>query len=352
MKKVAMIITLVTILAVAVLSAGIYIYYTSPVGNDSKVIINIKKGDTYSNLSKTLYEKKLIKSEIFYKIYLKTNNIEPLIAGEHELNSNMNLKEIINTLSSNALEKSIRLTFKEGFNIRNFVKTITSNTNITEDEIYAKLKDQTFLNTLITKYWFISAEILDTDIYFPLEGYLYPDTYDFGENFTIEQIFTKMLDNTEAKLEENKQSIKSNEYTFHEILTLASIIELEASNKDVKPKIAGVFYNRLNNNISLGSDVTTYYAAGIDMGDRDLYKSELEDYNAYNTRSSKMAGKLPAGPICSPDILSIKAALSPVIENNYYFVADKDGKVYFTENYNDHLAIIKKLKDEGKWFIY
>lgn len=352
MKKVAMIITLVTILALAVLAAGVYINFTSPVGGNKSVVLNIKSGDTYSNISETLYENKLIKSEIFYKIYLKTNNIEPLIAGEHVLNSDMNLKEIINTLSSNALEKSIKLTFKEGFNIRSFVETITKNTNITEDEIYAKLKDQAFLNTLITKYWFISAEILDTDIYFPLEGYLYPDTYEFGENFTIEQIFNKMLDNTEIKLEDNKEAIKTNEYTFHEILTLASITELEANNKSERAKVAGVFYNRLNHNISLGSDVTTYYAAGIDMGDRDLYKSELEDFNAYNTRSSKMAGKLPAGPICAPDITSITAALNPVIENNYYFVADKFGKVYYTENYNDHLAIIKKLKDEGKWFTY
>ena len=350
MKKVAMIITLVTILALAVLSAGIYVYYTSPVGTNKIVTINIEKGDTYSNISKTLYDNKLIKSEIFYKIYLKTNNIEPLIAGKHELNSNMNLKEIVNTLSSNSLEKSIRLTFKEGFNIRHFVGNITKNTNITEDEIYAKLKDQAFLNSLITKYWFISAEILNTNIYFPLEGYLYPDTYDFGENFTIEQIFLKILDNTELKLEPLKESIKTNDYTYHELLTLASIVDLEAIDK--RQEVAGVFYNRLNHNISLGSDVTTYYAAGIDMGDRDLYKSELEDFNAYNTRSSKMAGKLPAGPICNPRIASIEAVLNPIIGNNYYFVADKNGKVYFTENYNDHLALIKSLKDKNLWFTY
>ena len=86
--------------------------------------------------------------------------------------------------------------------------------------------------------------------------------------------------------------LEENKYSIHQILTLASIVELEANTKEDRELVAGVFYNRLNHHISLGSDVTTYYAIGIDLSERDLYASEINDINAYNTRPSAMAGKL------------------------------------------------------------
>ena len=83
------------------------------------------------------------------------------------------------------------------------------------------------------------------------------------------------------------------------MLSLASMIELEAKNAEDRAEVSGVFYNRLNKNMSLGSDVTTYYAYKVDMGERDLYMSEINGYNPYNTRGPRMEGKLPIGPISS-----------------------------------------------------
>ena len=117
-------------------------------------------------------------------------------------------------------------------------------------------------------------------------------------------------------------------------------------------KVAGVFYNRLNSNLNLGSDVTTYYGIKVDMNERDLYKDEVNAYNAYNTRSSKMAGKLPIGPICNPSIKSIIAVLNPTKSNYYYFVADKNKKTYYSKTYNEHLNTISKLKSQGLWYEY
>ena len=116
--------------------------------------------------------------------------------------------------------------------------------------------------------------------------------------------------------------------------------------------MAGVFYNRLNSNWSLGSDVTTYYGAKINMSDRDLYVSEINEKNAYNTRNSSMAGKLPVSPICNPSMSSIKAALYPKTTDKYYFVADKYGKTYFTKTNSEHNQIITKLKRECLWYTY
>ena len=107
--------------------------------------------------------------------------------------------------------------------------------------------------------------------------------------------------------------------------------------------IAGVFYNRLNANMPLGSDVTTYYANKIELGERDLTSSELNTYNPYNTRGPGMNGKLPVGAISNFGESSLKAVLNPDDNDYYYFVADCNGKVYLTKNSTEHNNIINKL---------
>lgn len=347
-----MLITLFTILIAALCISGIYIYFTSPVGGNIKTEIEVKNGDTFVSIGKQLKEKGMIRSLSFYKIYLKIRKDLPLKTGIYEINSNMSLEKIINTFTEEPNGKPIVITFKEGKNMRSVIEVITSHTQIKETEILSLLQNKEYLNTLIQKYWFLTEEILDTNLYYSLEGYLYPDTYQFDKNTTIEQIFTKMLDNFAVKLKEYEQIIQNGSYSFHQVLTIASMVELEARNQEDRSGVASVFYNRLAKKMSLGSDVTTYYGARVDMGERDLYKSELNAANPYNTRNINMAGKLPVGPICNPNITSIKATLSPMQSNYYYFVADKNGKVHFTRTNKEHEQIIQKLKNEGLWYTY
>ena len=136
------------------------------------------------------------------------------------------------------------------------------------------------------------------------------------------------------------------------MLTLASIVELEGTKNSDRAGIAGVFYNRLSSGWSLGSDVTTYYAAKIDMHERDLYLSELNDYNAYNTRHSMMAGRLPVGPICIPGLDSISATSNPTNHDYYYFVADKNKKTYFSKTDAEHNSLVASLKEQNLWYEY
>ena len=246
-------------------------------------------------------------------------------------------------------EQEISVLFKEGLNIRKIAKVIADNTNNTEDDVYSLLKDKDYLIELINNYWFISDEILNDNIYYSLEGYLFPSTYSFkSKDVTVKEIFKKMLDEMGKQLDNYKDKINGN---FHELLTLASIVELEGVALDDRKGIAGVFYNRLDKKMNLGSDVTTYYAAKIDMGDRDLYKSELNDCNNYNTRCSSFKS-LPISPICNPSIESIRAVLEPTNEDYLYFVADKNRKVYFSKTYNEHNNTISKLKKQGLWYEY
>ena len=317
-----------------------------------EVTFTVNENETYSTLADDLKKAGLIKDELWYKVYIKINKPRNLQKGVYTLNKNMNVKKIINVLGNGSTYiETNRITFKEGKNMRSYIKTITEKTNIKEEEIINKLKDTAYLDKLITKYWFLKADIKNTNLYYSLEGYLYPDTYEFAKDASIEEILETILDNTEEKLKKYEASISNNKYTVHELMTLASIVELESVGDD-RAGVAGVFYNRLNAKMPLGSDVTTYYAAKIDMSERDLTQAELNSINGYNTRASSMAGKLPIGPICNPSVLSIEAVLNPTKSNYLYFVADKNKKTYFSKTYNEHLATIQKLKSEGLWFTY
>lgn len=195
--------------------------------------------------------------------------------------------------------------------------------------------------------------ILNTNIYYSLEGYLYPNTYNFkNKDVTVKEIFKVMLDEMEKQITPYKDNIIASQYNFHNLLTLASIIELEALNEPDRAYVSSVFYNRLKVGMQLGSDVTTYYGSKVDMAERDLYVTEINDVNAYNTRVSAMAGKLPVGPICNPSISSISAAVKPANTEYYFFVADNKGKVYFTKTNAEHEQTIATLKRQGLWERY
>ena len=333
---------------------GAYFYLINYRGKSEKVIISVSEGQTYSTIASLLKEKGLIKSETAYKVYIKLNKPTNLEYGSYILNKDKNVKEIIKTLEKGSvnLNETKMVTFVEGKNMRYIIKKITSEFDITEGEILNLLKDEEYLDKLIEKYWFITDDVKNKKLYYSLEGYLFPDTYEFYVNTSVEDIFRTMLNNMENKLSKYKEEVESSKYTIHQMITLASIIELEASSASDRKGVAGVFYNRLKDGWSLGSDVTTYYAERIDNWSRDLKRSELNNCNDYNTRSNCLKGKLPVGPICNPGLKSIEATIEPSSHNYYYFVADKNGKTYFNKTDSGHTSTVSKLKREGLWIEY
>ncbi len=353
-KKFLIFIFVLCLIVVGIL-VGTYFYLINYRSSDSETItINIGKGNSYGTIGSILKDNDLIKSELVYKIYVKLHRPEGLEAGDYVLKKSYNLDEIIDTLKKGSvnLASTKKITFIEGKNMRYIISNITNTFNITEKEILDKLSDSSYLDSLISKYWFLTDDIKNKDIYYSLEGYLYPDTYEFYETATIEDIFKGMLDNMNNKISKYKEEVENSDYSIHQMLTLASIIELEAGREADRKGVAGVFYNRLKDNWSLGSDVTTYYAEKIDNYSRDLRMSELNDCNKYNTRSSCMAGKLPVSPICNPGLESIVAAFEPTNHKYYYFVADKNGKTYFTKTDSEHNKKCNELKRDGLWINY
>lgn len=331
----------------------IYILYSfllSSVSNKSIPIkFKVESGSSVYSVGESLKKEGLIRNISVYKIYVKLNNINNYKAGTYSLDKSYSLQKIVSILNGNKYSDGVRITFKEGKTIRNVAKTIAQNTKITEDEVFDKLNDNEYIDSLINKYWFLTEDLKNSNIYYPLEGYLYPETYYFNENVTVEEIFNTMLEQTNTIYSKYKDDFNSSAYGINEIITLASLVEQEGIYEADRNKIASVFYNRLKANMSLGSDVTTYYAFKVDMGTRDLTTEEFNTYNPYNTRGPSMNGKLPIGPISNISETSLKAALYPKQTNYYYFVADKNGKTHFTKTYEEHQKVIKELKESGNW---
>ena len=350
-----MAIILLVVFTTVILALGVY-YKVNMAGtssSDTKKIVNIEEG-TINDIAKTLKDNNLIKNVSIFKVYTKLTNKTNLKAGTYELSENMGVEKIVKILEEGTKynPNEISITFKEGINIRKIATLISESTNNSYDDVIKKASDETFIDTLIDKYWFLTEDIKNKNIYYSLEGYLFPDTYRFNNReVTTEEIFTKMLDEMDKKLSKYKDEINKSDLSIHEIITLSSIVELEGAKATDRKGVAGVFYNRLASSAypTLGSDATTYYASKIDDWSYSLTYKELNDCkNKYNTRCSSNTG-LPVGPICNPGLESIEATINPDKHEYYYFVADCNGKVYLTKNSTEHNNIINKLKKEHNW---
>lgn len=347
MRKIAIIFLIMGILLLA--GFGIYQYEISPTDKTSnaKIEVVIEKGMSTSQVASLLRNKYLIKNELFFKVYMKLNRKGTIKASTYYLRKDMNLDTISSILERGASNNDISITFKEGKTIKDYAKVISTSTNISEEEFLSKMKDKSYLTSLINSYWFLTDSILNDNIYYGLEGYLAPDTYNFKDkNVTVEEIVKTLLEQENKNLTPYKDTLSK--MNIHEVLTLASIADLEGVKISDRKLIVGVFQNRLKKGMNLGSDVTTYYAFNEKM-DKDLTSEMFNKYNPYNTRSSEMAGKLPVGPICNPSKDSILASINPTSSDYYYFVADKNGTVYYTKTSSEHTAKVKELKENGDW---
>ncbi|MBR1571296.1 MAG: endolytic transglycosylase MltG [Lachnospiraceae bacterium] len=322
----------------------------------SQVEFEVSEGATLGQVATELESAGIIRSAAAVKVYNKLKGGIILQAGIYMLDKSWNMPTIIDNISvGNAMDLSVSLTFIEGTGIEDYADVIAANTSNSREEVLAVMSDAEYMRSLIDKYWFLTDDILDEDIYYPLEGYLMPNTYKVAnENVDVKTIVEMLLDQTATVLEPYKETIESGSagYTIHEIMTLASITEREGKSSEDRAEIIGVFKNRLAAGMSLGSDVTTYYAFGVDMATSDLTYNQLHTANPYNTRGPGMEGKLPAGPICNPSEDAIGAVINYKTTDAMYFVADVNGKVYFTKTPAEHEAKIAELKAAGLWHIY
>lgn len=350
-KAKPLLIIIISLAVIMLLAGGTWLFMASPVDKNSKSTIEvvIPSGATTRQIGGILKKKDLIRSELFFNIYTKLNRTSPMKASTYNLTKNMSLDKIIDSLvTGNSYNPDvISITFKEGERITDYAKAIAKKTDNTYEEVIAKMQDRVYIKTLIEKNWFLTDEILNESIYYPLEGYLAPNTYQFrNKEITIESIIDTMLKQTDKELTQHKEKMTAK--TVHYYVTMASMAELEGTNTENRKQIVSVFENRLAKGMNLGSDVTTYYALQHPMN-QDLTAAQFATVNPYNTRSTTMMGKMPIGPICNSSASSLQAAVESATSNYLYFVADKYGKIYFTNNLTEHNAKVKEIKDKGDW---
>ncbi len=343
MSKKGKIILIISAIIIAIIAifVGVYFYLLSSVSSGStKVSFTVNQGDSKMEIVTNLKDAGLIRNKYAALIYIVLSGNTNIQAGSYELNRNMSTEDIIKSLANgdiiNTERDSVSLTFREGITLEEYLELLSENTNLEYDTMITEINDPEFLNDLINDYWFLTDDILNNDLYYGLEGYLYPNTYQVHTETTLGEVVRKMLDEMAKQLEIFRSEIDASNYSVHEILTMASIAEKEAMNYEDRTKVAQVIYTRLDMGMNLGMDVTTYYGVGKTMTET-LTALDLADDNPYNTRNASLIG-LPVGPICNPSSESIRAVLNPANTNYIYFFADiVTGNVYFTDDYNEFL---------------
>ena len=238
MKNKKLFIILGVILGVIVVFIITFFIFLTPVSKSNKVVeFTVKKGEGKETIIANLKDAKLIKSKYATIIYVLVSGNKNFQAGNYEFTRDMSTKDIVKSLNSGDVIKNLkassRITLKEGITLKEMLKLISEETNLDYDKSIKDINDKAFLKGLIADYWFLTEDILDEDIYYALEGYLFPETYDFYKDTTLDQVVRKMLNVTNEKLSPLKNEITSNKLSVHELLTIASIAEKEAnSNSD------------------------------------------------------------------------------------------------------------------------
>jgi len=294
----------------------------------------VEKGWGLSTIADELEKRGITRNAWALKVLgkVKKDKVKDIRSGEYLLGSGMSPKEILQKFTSQEIVYHT-FTIPEGMVASQVQLLMEKTTIVTAAEVDRSLRDISLLSKLN-----IPAS--------SFEGYLFPETYKFTRPDTAETMITAMVEEgRKRKTQEMDDRSRLLGMSWHQLLTLASIIEKETGNKDPEERrrISSVFHNRLRLKMPLQSDPTVIY--GIPNFDGNLTKADLQTPSAYNTY---LNDGLPPTPICNPGIESIQAALEPADTDYLYFVAKGDGSSFFSSNYKTHQEAVRKYQIQAK----
>ena len=305
----------------------LYFQASRPMSDDTELqVFEVVPGMTLKRVSQELSRQNLIRSaSAFQAIALIQDKQKLIMVGEYNVSPSMLPADILKRITSG---KTVLhpVTIPEGYRITE-IADLLAKQNLADKENFLQ---QTKNMKLVTG---VSAD--------SLEGYLFPETYHFGK-FTAEAtIVKKMVETFKERALKQKFLKRAREmgFSYHEIITLASLIEKETGKDSERKQISSVFHNRLKKNMRLQTDPTVIYA--IENFDGNIRKRDLKIDSPYNTYRYK---GLPPGPIASPGLKSIVAALYPTKSSNLYFVSRQDGSHQFSATLNEHNRAVQKYQ--------
>lgn len=304
------------------------------------VEFEVMSGESADEMARRLEQAGLIRNAMSFSLISRLRAADTsLEAGVYHLRPDMTVSEILVELGKGR-SRSVRVTLREGLRIAEVADELAAN-SVTDRDSFVHLATG-------NARWV--EDVTGRPPGSGLEGYLFPDTYDFELDQPAEAVIQQLIQNFLVRFDEDLQE-QANEMgrSVHEVVTLASIVEKETVLPAERPMIAAVFLNRLEQSIPLGADPTTQYALIGDEIPRDNYwKIELtvDDLNnpsPYNTRLFSNIG-LPPGPICSPGLDSILAVLMPADTDALYFVARPDGSHAFARTLEEHNMNVRRYQ--------
>ena len=325
--------------------------------------ITVTEDDDIEAVSQKLADAGLVRySGLFQKFAEITKKSERINAGVYELGSHLDYNAMLNNMiySSDSRE-IVEITFPEGYTCAQTFRLLEEKGVCSAAEL-----EEWAVNGELSEYWFL--ENIERGSKYCLEGYLYPDTYEFYTNSEPQIVLEKFLDAFDMRftdiMKEDLQVMQSryanllaaegysgdyiaqHPLTLHQVITVASVVERETANDAESYDIASVFYNRVTDPdiLTMGSDATVYYAIGDYYREqKELTQDDLNSDSPYNTRKAQ---GIPPGPICNPGAYSLYAALDPNDTDYHYFIYDAANSQHlFSTTYQEHLNKANELGD-------
>ncbi len=329
------------LVAIIIGLSGSYFLYKGQIGPISETseiyMFEVVEGDTLSSIAVRLEDAEVIKSATFTEISAKINGVEGFIVGLYKLDKSWDSLDVLTYLCNqeNVESTSVMLTFREGMWAKDIAAQLDPYFDYTTQEIIDFWNDNTFLTTVIAKYDFLDESILDERYEVKLEGYLFPETYMFDYDMTLEEITYVFLDQFEVVYEELASQVEESQFSIHEWVNLASIVQYESASTTDMQNISKVFLNRLDIDMKLQSSVTVCYAL-YEFDSWEQCESEYDYVSPYNTY---LYNGLPIGPILNPGFEALNAVLNPIDNDYLFFLADVygDGAVYYSYTFEEHL---------------
>ena len=307
-------------------------WLNQPSGNSAALhLIDVPPGTSFKQVASLLYERHLVQAPWFVTLLGRIQGLDrKIFLGEYELHEGMRTTEILEKLGKGELYQHA-VTIPEGFSVAQIADLLNQKALARKEEVLQLHRDPEFIRSLgLTGL--------------SLEGYLFPDTYQFARYTPADVILKAMVNRfQEVVTTDIRNQAARMGMTLQEVLTLASVVEKETGLSVERPLVAGVFHNRLKRNIPLQSDPTVIYA--IENFDGNIRKADLSINSPYNTY--RVRG-LPPGPIANPGLEAIKAVLDPTPTQFVYFVSRNDGSHEFSATLAEHNRAVEKYQRRGK----
>jgi UPF0755 protein len=319
----------IIVLAVIVLPLLWYKWSIRPVDSAAiRIPVEIPSGSSLKKIASILEEKEVIRSSKAFLLYSKIHGRGGKSqAGTYVLTTDMNAWEVLDALEGGQMGETI-ITIPEGFTVKD-IDVLLAKKGLTQ----AGDIEQCARSCDFSQFTFLPKGVTLADRGGKIEGYLYPDTYFvLSEGFTAKSFLDRLLSTFQKKVVEGMSSdLQHSSRSLHEIITMASLIEEETRTEEERPVVSGILWKRFEANSGLGVDAAVRYI--LNKPTAAITKSDLEVDSPYNLRRYR---GLPPGPIASPGISSIEAALNPEASPYLYYLHGKDGKIHYAETNEEH----------------